>query len=351
MILLFITLAGAALRFFELGTRMMFIGDQSWFYLSARDALLQGHFPWLGITSSITWLHQGALYTYLLVPALLLSNFHPVSGAVLSALFGTLSIPLSFYLAAKLWGRYLGFVMGSVVALLPFSVLHSRFAYHTSPLILFEILLILFFIKRRLVLAFLFLGLLYQLHLLTFIFWPLVLFYMFKHRLQFKLVYLFAFGLGIFPFFVSGPIQTLGIFAWIGKNLLVGFPHQDSFSEAYRVVIFIPVLLLAAYGLTKLPRAISSIFLIVFICWSLTHQIWGYGSSFQSRLDIASQILGNSAISSPEIIMEGDGSQFESAKLPYEYLTWWLQRQGNKLGGRYARFQINDQDQTVKMLE
>lgn len=74
-----------------------FFGDIGWFYLSARDALLLGKFPLLGITASMTWLHQGPLWTYLLIPAFWLSDFHPLSPVILALIL------IIFGLITKTW--------------------------------------------------------------------------------------------------------------------------------------------------------------------------------------------------------------------------------------------------------
>jgi hypothetical protein len=351
MILIITTLIGSWLRFFQLGTRMMFIGDQAWFYLSARDALLAGHIPLLGITSSITWLHQGPLFTYLLVPALFFSNYHPVSGAILTSALGVAAIPLAYYLGAKLWSKSMGIVLAWVLAVLPFAVIHSRFAYHTSPLVLFEIITLLLFTKRSLFLGFLFLGFLYQLHLLTFIFWPVIFVYLVKNKIKFKIYHLWAFLLGILPMLIAGPIQLFGIFAWLAKNLLSGFPAQTGISEAYRVVLLVPILLFACMVMSKAYLKVIVIGCLLFGLWAFSHQQWGYGHYFSRRMNLARQILSNSSLSNPEIIIEGPGAEFEASKLPYIYLLWWLERQGQMPQGNYIKFVVNDSAQTVKMLE
>src|SRR5260221_5098084 len=47
------------LLFYRLSDLMPFIGDQGWFYMSARDMVLYRQMPLVGITSSHVWLHQG----------------------------------------------------------------------------------------------------------------------------------------------------------------------------------------------------------------------------------------------------------------------------------------------------
>ena len=75
---------------------MNFIGDQGWFYISARDILLTGKIPLVGITSSHIWLHQGPYWTYMLAIMLFLFHFNPVSGAYLTAVIGLLTVFLIY---------------------------------------------------------------------------------------------------------------------------------------------------------------------------------------------------------------------------------------------------------------
>lgn len=214
----------------------VFFGDAAWFYQSAKNALLLGQFPILGITSSIIWLHQGPLWTYLYTPALLFSNFNPVSGSILSNILNIFFIPTLYYLLSTLFNKKIAILNVLIVWLLPWWIFHSGLAYHTSLIPLFEAIFLLSLIKRKDFLTGLFLGLLYQLHLLTFIFWPLVIL-----RLRPRL--LAGFLLGILPFILAGPTQTFGIFAWLVKNALAGFGGTGLASEAYLVVLFVPAIL------------------------------------------------------------------------------------------------------------
>lgn len=200
---------------------MLFIGDQAWFYISARDALLTGHLPILGITSSVTWLHQGPLWAYLLTPALALSHFHPVSGAVLTAFFDSLTILMCYWLARLWFDSKTGLSAALLYAASPLAVTYSRMPYHTTLIPLFLCLLLIFQTRRRYFLAFLLLGLLYQLELATVSLWPIFLFFLIKSRYQPRVRDLLAFILGIAPFIVAGPVQTTGVFIWTLYHLVV----------------------------------------------------------------------------------------------------------------------------------
>ncbi len=117
-------LIGIFLRFLNLQNGMPFIGDQGWFYISARDMLLNGKIPFVGITSSHTWLHQGPIWTYMLSVVLVIFKFNPFSGAYLTILFGLLSTILIFKVGQEMFSIKVG--------------LFSSLLYSVSPLIVFS---------------------------------------------------------------------------------------------------------------------------------------------------------------------------------------------------------------------
>ena len=317
---------GAFLRFYDLPNRMPFIGDQAWFYLAARDALLGRGLPLLGITASITWLHQGPLWTYLLVPLIA----HPVLPAILTSIMGVVSVYLIYFLG--------GWPASLLLAALPLSVLQSRMPYHTSLIPLFSIILFLLLRRHRDFLAGLFLGLLYQLHLLTFIFWPV----MFFRRRTIP-----GFILGILPFLLVGPVQTFGIFAWIAKHTLTGF-GGSTISTAYLVVLLVPAILVVPWFLNRIPKFIGILIIVIYLGFSY----WklDIGSSLSSRIVLSKAILSQSSTDAPEIVMDGPGSQFRSYSMPYEYLVWWLSR-STPPGDSHTRFLIHESSQTYEVLK
>lgn len=182
MKLIIILIIGAFLRFDRLPELMAFIGDQGWFYLSARDMLLTGNIPLVGITSSHTWLHQGPLWTYMLAGALWVSNFNPVSGAVLTALIGIGSIFLIYKVGVDFFSKNLGLAAALIYATSPLIVIHERLAYHTSPIPFIVLLLIYSLLKVLkgdsiyMPIAALSISLLYNFELATVVFILVVLF-------------------------------------------------------------------------------------------------------------------------------------------------------------------------------
>ncbi len=172
---------GACLRIYNIKNLMIFIGDQGWFYLSARDMILSGNIPLVGITASHTWLHQGPLWTYLLALGLLLFHFNPLAGAYITIFFDLLSVWLIFIVGKSLFSSKVAILTALLYATSPLLIIDSRMPYHTSLIPFFTILYLYAlykWIKGNLkyfpVIIFL-LGILYNLELATSVLWFLLL--------------------------------------------------------------------------------------------------------------------------------------------------------------------------------
>ena len=252
--LLSLVLVGGLIRFIQLSSSPFF-SDQDWYYTQAVTSVLEGKFPLVGITTSIHWLHQGSLWSLLLIPGLVMSNYHPLSGSFLTIVFGLASIPLAYFLGASVVSRKLGLILATLISLTGFSVIHSGLSYHTSPIPLFILVFCLSLVKQKHLLAGLFLGFLYQLHLLTFIFWPLTLIYLLKRNIPAGKIIL-GFLLGILPFIYYGPVQTLGIFFWLIK-FVIGLSPSSGMSVSYQVVLFIPLIIVVSFLLLKLKLSLA----------------------------------------------------------------------------------------------
>lgn len=172
-----IFLAGATLRLNHIQTQMTFIGDQGWYYLSARDMLLGKGIPLVGITASHTWLHQGALWTYFLSILFYLFNFNPLIPGLVTTAIDSVTILVIYVVAKELFSKHVALFASIMYAFSPFLILASRMPFVTSfiPLV---VLLFLFTLVRYVIrsekkyiyaTAFL-LGLLYNLELATVVF-------------------------------------------------------------------------------------------------------------------------------------------------------------------------------------
>ena len=252
------------LRVHNLSQGMVFIGDQGWFYLSARDLLIQGKIPLVGITSSHTWLHQGPLWTYMLSVALFLFKFNPLAGGYLTALFGTLTAFLMYKIGSSVFSVKVGFISAALFAVSPLVIFFDRMPFDPSPIPFFTVLY--FFVVFKWLkgnisyfpLIILFLVLLYNLELATFtLFFPLILIFTYglvrrkiwvSSLLNKKtiIVSAFAFILPMLPViiydFSNGFKQTVVFLGWtIYKpfSFLIKHPSENFFSSLKLVLEFL----------------------------------------------------------------------------------------------------------------
>lgn len=169
------------LNLYKINELMVFSGDQGWFYLSARDILISGKIPLVGIASSHPWLHQGPFWTYLLALFLWMFKFNPVSGAYLSIALGALSVFGIYMLGTMLFSKRTGLLASLLYATSPLAVYYMRLSYHTSPIPLFVIIFIIFIYKlikgniNYLPLAILSLTILYNFEIATSALWGIPL--------------------------------------------------------------------------------------------------------------------------------------------------------------------------------
>ena len=250
------------LGFFRIGELMTFIGDQGWFYLSARDMLMGGHIPLVGIASSHPWLHQGPFWTYLLVPFLWLFNFDPVSGAYLTIFLGILSVVGIYILGSALFSKRVGLIASLLYATSPLAIYYMRFPYHTSPIPLVVIALIFSLYKivenklSYLPLSIFLLSILYNFEIATAVLWIVPIgilgYKLYKNKIHFKeilnkkILTLSVIAL-IVPLFSmilydikNGFPQTLKFIAWTFYRIifLFGYNPQHEFSIEKIIIMF-----------------------------------------------------------------------------------------------------------------
>jgi len=252
LIVIFILTIALFLRIYKLNDLMMFIGDFAWFYISARDMLLTGNIPLVGITSSHTWVHQGPLWTYILAIPLLISNFNPLSGAYLTAIAGTVTVFFIYKIGTQMFSKFVGVAASALYATSPLVIIHSRMPYHTSIIPLMTLLFVFFIYKwvkgdiRFLPFVFFALGVLYNLELATMVFWILLLIVFvygvvkreswFREAINFKIILMsvFSFLLPMLPMIIydinkhSGFYQITA-FLRLAKTYLFSPSHTPLF--------------------------------------------------------------------------------------------------------------------------
>lgn len=242
-----IIVLGAFLRLVRIDETMPFIGDQGWFYLSARDMLLTGNIPLVGIESSHPWLHQGAFWTYLLAGGLWLLGFDPLAGAYVSIFVDLAAILTIYKLGAFIFSKQIGLIAAVLYSTSPLIIFNARMPYHTSPIPFFTILFVYCLYKWThgrmyyFPLLIMILAVLYNFEIATFLL-SIVVAVIFSYgffkkqdwaRKVFSIKYLI---LSIIAFLVSmipmllydighGFPQTLKFLAWVGYRVLVLFGY------------------------------------------------------------------------------------------------------------------------------
>ena len=296
LLLVTLFLAGF-LRFYKLSTLMPFIGDYAWFYLSARDIIINGKIPLIGIASSHPWLHQGPLWTYMLAIALWAGEFNPVWGAYLTSVIGVATVFLLYKLCQEFFSEKIALVAAFLYATSPLVVFHSRAAYHTSPIPFIVLLFIYFLIKwikgnsKMFPLLLFFIAILYNLELATILLWvPVIVlitigFYKRKKWatkiFNFRIIGLsvLLFFLPMIPFliydFKNGFPQTLKFSEWIGYRALIilGFIKRSPLEKGTIIQTFNFFVdnLRKLFFIESLPvAALIAVFILIFsICYLL----------------------------------------------------------------------------------
>jgi len=253
ILLLAIVLLASFLLSYLLPELMPFIGDQGWFYLSAREMSVYGQIPLVGIASSHPWLHQGPLWTYLLALVLPLFQFNPLAGGYVSILIGIATILLLYKVTSEMFGQNVALIAAFLYTTSPLIILYARMPYHTAPIPFFIILFLyslwkLVHGKSMWLIGSVFsLAVLYNLELATIPFWFIfisVLAYgiwkkeKWFHALRNKKVLilsLVAFLLPMLPILIydsqNNFPQTFKFALWMGYKVLVFFGYPPLHAE------------------------------------------------------------------------------------------------------------------------
>lgn len=291
---------------------MVFIGDQGWFYLSARDMVLTGTVPLVGITSSHTWLHQGPLWTYILAGIFALTNCHPIAPAVFSAIITTFTVWVFYKVSGEMFSEHVGLTAAFLYATSPLVILHARMPYHTTPMPLLTILFIFCLYKwiQGKVLYFPFailcLTLLYNFELATIVLWfPFIAIFGYgiykkkkwvsalrnKKIIVLSLLFLFLPMLPILIYdFQNGFPQTVKFTAWLGYRVLrfFGFPSIHGNITGFDTMSMVTLTLGYIQRLLFLPHIVGAILLFV---GATSYLFWFTVVKIRRKTISASQLL------------------------------------------------------------
>ena len=293
LFLSFIFLSAFFIRLYKIDSLVPFIGDQGWFFISAKNAILLDQIPLVGITSSHLWLHQGPLWTYIILILFKIFNFNPIIPFIFTALVDGLVVILIYKLLSTIFSHKVALFSSLIYAFSPVVILSARMAYHTSLIPLFILLFfysLFHFIKGRsyyFPLSIFFLAVLYNFELqtaiLAILFFLILLFGFikkldwFKNILSKKILFLsfIAFLIPMFPILLydirNGFPQTIVFGGWIlykGISFVIKLFESGSTNfQPYILILdyfyeFIRKLLFMQNGIFSLIIFIFSIFVL-----------------------------------------------------------------------------------------
>jgi putative effector of murein hydrolase LrgA (UPF0299 family) len=237
-------------------------------------------------------------------------------------------------------------------------ILLSRMGYHISLIPLFWLVSALCLVRRRYFPAGLFLGFLYQLHLMAAVYWPVAFGYLVFKKAPFSAFILGSF-VGIIPFILTGPVQTFGVIVWLAKSLA----NLNSFSGASNsqlLVLFVPLVVAVSAVLSLIKARFLAVLGLIFLGFNLYYLIATryyppkilYGLNYGQKLGLSRQILDQSRVTTPFISVPGGLVDVSYGyAVPYDYLVWWLQRQGAKPAGSYSEFIVDENTLSLRVLE
>lgn len=125
ILFLFILLLGIFLRFYRMKELGTFLADQA-IELGSTAQILAGKFTLLGIKTSISDIHNGAVMYYVTTPFLYLFNYSPIAGGITQTTLQILTIIIVFVVLNKLKLINLGLITCFLISTSPLLVRYSR---------------------------------------------------------------------------------------------------------------------------------------------------------------------------------------------------------------------------------
>lgn len=172
LILLILFLA-SFLRLYKIADYAEFLGDQGRDLIIVRDFLKNGNLFFIGPQTSVGNMYLGPFYYYLIAPALLLANFHPLGPAVFIALISVLTVYLIYYVGKKWFNPTAGYIAAFLYALSPVAIKFGTFSWNPNIMPLFSLLFIYFVVEKKYPLAALSFAMCFNSHYLALILLPI----------------------------------------------------------------------------------------------------------------------------------------------------------------------------------
>ncbi|OGG26653.1 hypothetical protein A2960_00580 [Candidatus Gottesmanbacteria bacterium RIFCSPLOWO2_01_FULL_39_12b] len=182
-IFILIVLLGAWLRFYRIREYITFLGDEGRDLIVVKRMLIDHKFTLLGPITSVGSMYMGPIYYYFMAPFLWLWNYDPVGPAVMVAFFSVATLILLYLLCAEffIFGS-IGLIATFLYAISPLPIIYGHSSWNPNIVPFFSLLTIYSLLKvvvkvekKWLSVIGLSLGVLFQLHYVSFMFIPILL--------------------------------------------------------------------------------------------------------------------------------------------------------------------------------
>lgn len=230
MLLFLVITIGTILRFIEIDNYVRFSGDHGYYFLQAKEMLVNYEFPLVSIPTSVPVFRQGAVFIWVLGLVLKVFNFNPVSAFYFVAILGSISLCVLYMVLKEIFYKRIAILATTFAAFSPLVVMQSRRVSVISPIFLFSVILFWLYYnalnKQSNIFFFLtgfVLSVLFQFELAAFMLFIVfaLLFLYIRENIPIKsLIYTLIGGfIGLLPFIIYDYkqgvyIQTLGFFVW-----------------------------------------------------------------------------------------------------------------------------------------
>ena len=191
LLLIAILALASFLRFYHLNDFLHFANDEGRDAFVIKEMVEEGIIPLLGPEVSIGHFHLGPIFYYFLFPFFWFGNNQPVSGAIMTALFGIASVYLLWRLTKKFLSKEAGLFAAFLYTTSFVVILHSRWSWNLNLLPFFLLVYLYSFWKiiilkkekkKWFYLWILSLGIILQLHASAFLFLPITLILLLVYR-------------------------------------------------------------------------------------------------------------------------------------------------------------------------
>ncbi|OGY13672.1 MAG: hypothetical protein A3A77_01305 [Candidatus Blackburnbacteria bacterium RIFCSPLOWO2_01_FULL_40_20] len=139
LLLLLIISAATAVRLWNIGEYLPFMGDEGRDVRVVRKLVTEGDLVFIGPRTSIGNMYLGPLYYYLMAPSLILSDFSPVGPAVFVALLGVVTVWMVWFVTREWFGKRAAIIASLLYSLSPIVILLSRHSWNPNVMPFFAL--------------------------------------------------------------------------------------------------------------------------------------------------------------------------------------------------------------------